>query len=146
QLLPHFKEVDGVMWPVREIPLLSLERVLDAEVTSHGKEVIQRKIQRLLKKRDYLDSFVKELVDGLVPNRVIRERILSDHPDLLTQPLCFDTVVKMFSRVCFDFIRNPYALKFSYVLANLCEELINTTLIVNRMVDICEEVEITGVH
>lgn len=37
------------MWPVREIPLLSLERVLDTEVTSNGKEAIQRKIQRLLK-------------------------------------------------------------------------------------------------
>uniref|UniRef100_F1L5J4 legumain n=1 Tax=Ascaris suum TaxID=6253 RepID=F1L5J4_ASCSU len=146
QIIYDNKELDGVMWPVREIPLLSLERVLDTEVTSNGKEAIQRKIQRLLKKRDYLDSFVEALVDDLIPNRVIRERVLNDHPDLLTQPLCFDTVVKMFSRVCFDFSRNPYALKFSYVLANLCEELIDTTLIVNRMVDICEEVEITGVH
>uniref|UniRef100_A0A0M3IH30 Cyclin N-terminal domain-containing protein n=1 Tax=Ascaris lumbricoides TaxID=6252 RepID=A0A0M3IH30_ASCLU len=43
-------------------------------------------------------------------------------------------------------VHNPYALKYAFVLANLCEERINVDIVIHKMLQHCYDIEVTGIH
>lgn len=134
------------MMAVREIPIMMLRKKLKTLRRPHERSFIRHKIKSVLKKRDYLKKFFVKLVADLVPDRSSQKRLMAEHPVALTNLHCFDDVVKAFHAVCFNFTRNRYSLKYAYVLANLCEERIDTEIILRRLMDNCLDIEIRNIH
>ncbi|KHN76896.1 Legumain [Toxocara canis] len=134
------------MMPVREIPIMMLRKKLKTLRRPHEKSFIRHKIKSMLKKRGYLKKFFTRLVADLVSDRSLQERIIAQHPAALTNLHCFDDIVKAFHTTCFNFTRNSYALKFAYVLANICEQLIPTETILRFLVEHCLSIQIRNIH
>jgi len=109
-------------------------------------EAIQHKINKLLHKRAYLAEEISQLVSSLIHDPITRRRMLQDHPSHVEDLECHHLVTHAFNRLCFPFSKNPYAMKYVYVLANLCQELQDPELIIRRMHNQCLDVSLQNIH
>jgi len=132
--------INKTPWPVHDIPLLTLKRKREQADTEPERNALAKQIHRLHQKRQYLEEKMTDLVDALIHDPVNRRRILKKHPRALTALDCHDAVTTAFNQICFPFSQNPYALKYVYVLANLCEERIDQERILHEMIDVCIDI------
>uniref|UniRef100_A0A914XBL5 Legumain n=1 Tax=Plectus sambesii TaxID=2011161 RepID=A0A914XBL5_9BILA len=133
---------DKSPWPVHDITLMTLKRQRDRADTESERSALSKQIHRLHQKRQYLQEKMTDLVEALIHDPVNRRHILNQHPSRLTQLDCHDTVTRAFNHICFPFSQNPYALKYVYVLANLCEEGIDQERILQEMQDVCIDISL----
>jgi len=89
---------------------------------------------------------MKHFAKQLIHDRNIRNNLLNRYPRKLTKLDCHNEVTHAFNRVCFDFNKNPYALKYVYVLANLCEYGLEPQTIKDTMIEECADIDVTGIH
>jgi len=140
-------------WDSRDIPLRQLYAQRDrlfslpgSGMSEEGSVEVSEEYQRLTEqihemtdKRRYLQGQVVRLVSVAVQDPVVREEALTTHPGAITQLECHSRVVKVFDRLCFSFSKNPYALKYAYVLTNLCEMGVDQQQIMLAMVELCAD-------
>ncbi|KAI1701628.1 peptidase c13 family domain-containing protein [Ditylenchus destructor] len=130
------------MWPSRDIPILHLIAQRDGEANEYVKAHLSHQIHVMQKKRRYLESQIVEIVKKLIHDENNQKRALTIYPKKLHKHLeCHNDVVQAFHRSCFNFGTNSYALKYVYVLANLCEVGIETDRIVTTLMDHCVDIK-----
>uniref|UniRef100_A0A1I8AKU8 legumain n=1 Tax=Steinernema glaseri TaxID=37863 RepID=A0A1I8AKU8_9BILA len=140
-------EPEKSLWDVREIPILMLRQEIDRANDEGLKARLAKKIAQIHQKRYYLDGRMEMLVKALIhdPNR--QRQILKKHPRHgVTQMECHHDVVNAFNRICFNFNENSYALKYVYVLANLCEDRLSSDRIIQKLMDQCVDIEVSGIE
>jgi legumain len=134
------------MWPVRDIPLITLRRQWEKVNDEEIKQELEYRIRHMHKKRDYLEREMHKLVKSMVHDKNNRRRILTTYPTKLKHLECHNDVTHAFHRVCFNFNESPYALKYVYVLANLCEMGLETENIIQHIMEHCLDIDMTGIH
>jgi legumain len=141
QVLPKVAFNKGA--PSWEVPLdILYKRQADAK-TEQEKESIKLQIEEMIEKRGHLETIVKKIVTRVAVSREHQERLTLARPQQLSKLDCHDKLVKAFSRHCFDFGLNSYALKYAYILANICEDgSMDTDNIVRTIRQVCKAVTI----
>ncbi|TKR60473.1 hypothetical protein L596_027715 [Steinernema carpocapsae] len=150
--MPIFQELPEAdmsrgLWDVREIPIMMLRKKIDQSNDEGEQERLSKQIQMIHQKRHYLYERMEDIVQALIhdPNR--QRQMLKKHPKHgVTQMECHHDVVNAFHRACFNFNDNPYAMKYVYVLANLCEERLSVERIVQVFTDQCPDINVTGIE
>ncbi|KRZ67041.1 Legumain, partial [Trichinella papuae] len=121
----------------RDVPLEILKR----KISKNGYESNDAKqnLHSLLLKRKYVDEFINQMVGE------ISKHFHLNHEAMLTKRVadvmdfdCHTKLVHHFSRNCFSFSKNAYALKYAYVLTNLCNTGIPVNEILIRMEESCK--------
>lgn len=129
---------EHAMWPSRDIPLLHLMSLRDKANDEYVKNFLTHQIHVMQKKRHYFESQMVDIVKKILHDENNRRRVLTYYPNRLHKHLdCHHDVVNAFHRACFNLSHNPYALKYVYVLANLCEMGIETERLVTLLMDHC---------
>ncbi|CAJ0946225.1 unnamed protein product, partial [Mesorhabditis belari] len=109
-------------WPSRDIQLNYLKRELENANEAGEERELQRQINAIYASRKQMKTLFTRLVDELVEGDFEERRdILKTHRKL-TQFKCHNAVVRGFENVCMKLASNEDALRWVYVLANLCEE------------------------
>jgi len=130
--------------PSWEVPLDLLHRKLTAAQTEEEKQQLRAKIDDLLDKRGYLETMIRKIVTRVSASRENGEKLMLARPQQLTQLDCHHKLVKAFSRHCFDFGKNTYALKYAYILANMCEDGLDADETIRTMRQVCKSIEVNG--
>lgn len=130
--------------PSWEVPLDILYKKQAAAKTEEEKEGIKLEIEQMIDRRGHLETIVKKIVTRISVSREHEERLTLARPQTLTNLECHDKLVKAFSRHCFDFGKNSYALKYAYILANICEDgSLDTDNIVRNIRQVCKSITVT---
>ncbi|KRZ91598.1 Legumain, partial [Trichinella sp. T8] len=122
----------------RDVPLEILKR----KVSKNGYEsdAARQNLHSLLMKRKYVDEFINQMVVEISKHfhlnhdAMLTKRVADDVMDFD----CHTKLVHHFSRNCFSFSKNTYALKYAYVLTNLCNTGIPVDKILIRMEKSCK--------
>jgi len=141
---PH----DYAQWPSRDIQLMGLMMERDRALAENSilADSLNHNIHVLQKKRRYLESEMVKIVKKAVHDPNTRNRVLTQYPSSITKQECHHNVVHTFNRICFNVNLNPYALKYIYVLSNLCELGIDSGRLVTMLMDHCVDLgDITGI-
>uniref|UniRef100_A0A915N244 legumain n=1 Tax=Meloidogyne javanica TaxID=6303 RepID=A0A915N244_MELJA len=118
-LLSKSKPKDYPMYPSRDIPLFLLAQKLKGNGVNNI--MATNALQTLQKKRRYLEKQITQIVAKLVSNPVDQLHTLTIYPQSITDKECHHSVVHTFNKFCFNFSENSYAMKYAFVLTNLCE-------------------------
>jgi len=134
--LPEVSVEHGV--PSPEIPLHVLYKKMSVAKTTQQKEQIQSQIDDLLEKRAHLDTMVKKIVARLSSSLNHHNHLLSAKPENPIKLDCHHKLVKAFSRHCFNFGKNAYALRYVSILANICEDGLDANEAIRVMEQVCK--------
>jgi len=126
--------------PSYEVPLDILYRRLAAAQTEEEKQQLHAEIDDLLDKRGHLETMIRKIVTRVAVSREHEQKLILSRPTQLTQLDCHHKLVKAFSRHCFDFGKNTYALKYGYILANMCEDGLDVDDTIRTMRQVCKTV------
>jgi legumain len=126
--------------PSYEVPLDILYRRLAAAQTEEEKQQLHAEIDDLLDKRGHLETMIRKIVTRVAVSREHEQKLILARPTQLTQLDCHHKLVKAFSRHCFDFGKNTYALKYGYILANMCEDGLDVDDTIRTMRQVCKTV------
>jgi len=129
--------------PSWEVPLDILYRRLAAAQTDPEKQELHAQIDDMIEKRGHLETIVTKIVTRVSISREHQQKLVLARPQKLTQLDCHDKLVKAFSRHCFDFGKNAYALKYAYILANMCEDGLDADDTIRTMRQVCKAVQVT---
>jgi len=129
--------------PSWEVPLDILYKKLAAATSDQAKKNIRAEIDNLIEKRSHLETIVKKIVTRVSLSREHEERLIANRPQRLTQLECHHKLVKAFSRHCFNFGKNPYAMKHAYILANMCEDGLDADDTIRTMRQVCKSITVT---
>ncbi|KRZ41926.1 Legumain, partial [Trichinella pseudospiralis] len=121
----------------RDVPLEILKRKINKN--GYESDAARQNLHSLLLKRKYVDEFINQMVGE------ISKHFHLNHEAMLTKRVadvmdfdCHSKLVHHFSRNCFSFSKNAYALKYAYVLTNLCNTGIPVNEILIRMEESCK--------
>jgi len=129
--------------PSWEVPLDILYKKQAAAKTEEEKENYKSQIDEMIEKRGHLETIVKKIVTRVSVSREHEQRLTLARPQQLTNLDCHHQLIKAFSRHCFDFGKNTYALKYAYILGNICEDgSLNVDNVVRTMRQVCKIVTI----
>jgi len=130
--------------PSWEVPLDILYKRLAAATSEQARTSIRAEIETLIAKRSHLETIVKKIVTRVAISREHEDRLVANRPQRLTQLECHHKLVKAFSRHCFNFGKNPYAMKHAYILANMCEDGLDADDTIRTMRQVCKAITVTG--
>ncbi|VDK70726.1 unnamed protein product [Litomosoides sigmodontis] len=136
-----------IAWPSREIHLRMLEKEVREAKTERERNRFQHKIEKLTMKREYFETFMKSLLWTIASNQshLQHSSLIDSTPSAIESLNCFDDVIKAFHQLCFNLGHNPYALKYTYVFANLCDAGIDSATTIRAMFNACDNIEIQGI-
>jgi len=126
--------------PSWEVPLDILYKKLELAKGEDEKQMHLQSIDDMLAKRNYLESIVGKIVRRVAIAPEHQERLTSSRPQKLTQLDCHTKLVHAFSRYCFDLGQNTYALKYAYILANICEDGLEAEDVLKTIRQVCKDV------
>jgi len=126
--------------PSWEVPLDILYKKLELATGEDEKQMHLLTIDDMLAKRNYLESIVGKIVRRVAIAPEHQERLTSKRPQKLTQLDCHTKLVHAFSRYCFDLGQNTYALKYAYILANICEDGLEAEDVLKTIRQVCKDV------
>jgi len=129
--------------PSWEVPLDILYKRLAAATTEQEKQDLHAQIDDMIEKRGHMETIVKKIVTRVALSREHEERLVLARPQKMTQLECHHKLVKAFSRHCFDFGKNTYAMKHAYILANICEDGLDADDVIRTMRQVCKVKTIT---
>ncbi|KAM7441831.1 hypothetical protein ABFA07_009156 [Porites harrisoni] len=123
--------------PAPNVHLNILQNRLKDAKSDEEKLRIAKEIEDLIELKEGIRSTVEEIVKHCTSSdeqmvRVLKKR--ADPEDLV----CYKKAVTAFSETCYNVGKNEHALRYVYVLSNLCEEKIPTQKIVAVIKQQCE--------
>ncbi|KAF7632576.1 Legumain, partial [Meloidogyne graminicola] len=113
----QYKPRDFPMYPSRDIPLFLLAKKL--QNNENDLKTINA-LQMLQKKRRYMEKQITQIVEKLISDPVEQLKIITIYPTKITNLECHNDVMHTFNKNCFNFSENSYAMKYAFVLTNLC--------------------------
>ena len=118
-----------------DIPLMMKKRkMIVSKATDYEIETMMSKYYQ---KRANLEKFMSQAVKSLVPLNLF-SKIMTEIPEVTIQLDCHAEAVQVFDNLCAPFNLNPFALRFSTHIANLCEYLGDSKPIIKYFVSKCE--------
>jgi legumain len=130
--------------PSWDVPLDILYRHQAAAKTDEEKESFKSLIEDMVEKRGHVDTIVKKIVTRLAVSSEHEQLLTASRPKQLTNLQCHNDLIKAFSRHCFNFGQNPYAMKYAYILGNICEQgALDPDNVIRTMRQVCKAVTIT---
>ncbi|KAL1246337.1 Legumain [Trichinella spiralis] len=88
-------------------------------------------------KRAFLDNFIKHLSE-VMANGMVNTNDMMQRMDVELKDLeCHEKLINAFTKYCFKFGKNPYAMKYSYVFANACIMQLPVHETVEKIKDFC---------
>uniref|UniRef100_A0A1I8AYK1 Late expression factor 11 n=1 Tax=Meloidogyne hapla TaxID=6305 RepID=A0A1I8AYK1_MELHA len=94
-------------------------------------------------KRRYLETQITQIVEKLISDPVEQLQTITIYPESITDKGCHHSVMHTFNKYCFNFSENAYAMKYAFVLTNLCEKGIEAYQIEEVMKNHCKK---AGTH
>jgi legumain len=123
--------------PSEEVPLAILYHKLSAANDEQSQLKLRKQIDDLLEERSRVLQTVKDIVGTASSDIHQSDRILTTRSKL-TSFDCYQPVIELFRRRCFDFIKNDYARKQLKLFVNMCEEQIAVETIMEAIVKVCK--------
>jgi len=143
QTLPNVPFSRGA--PSWEVPLDILYRRQEDATDAHEKRELQSLIDQMIERRGHLETIVKKFVAQVASSLEHNNRLMLSRPQSISNLECHDQLVHAFSEHCFDFGMHPYAMKFAYVLANICQDsTVDTANVIRTMQQVCKNVAATS--
>jgi len=127
-----------------DVPLDILFRKLAAAKTEQQKQVLHAQISDMLEKRALVETTIKRVVARVATSHQHQATLLAAKPATLSNLDCHHQLVKAFSQNCFNFGKNPYAMKLTSVLANICESGLAADQAVQAIKQVCSTVAVNG--
>lgn len=127
-----------VSWPSRDVELMYLHQLKDSTNDVFEAKQLSRRIRRIHEDRRGIKSLILHLVDELVDTTDDRRRVFEER-NTVEDLTCHDEVVRAFDLVCVDVNKYDYALKYIYVLNNLCIEFGDAEQIITAMWTTCSK-------
>ncbi|CAJ0568669.1 unnamed protein product, partial [Mesorhabditis spiculigera] len=131
----------NVHWDSRDVELNYLLRQLELTKDENSAEhqKLRQKIGAIKHMRFSVKGLYHEVVEAIFPQNDDATRHLKKamfrKKRTITQLSCHHDVVHAFDDTCIDFNTYDYAMKYVYVLANLCEEIRDA----DRIIDVLDE-------
>ncbi|PIO76231.1 peptidase C13 family protein [Teladorsagia circumcincta] len=140
----HRKKIDyidekpdrTVSWPSRDVELMYLHQLKYSTNDIYEVKELNRRIRKIHEDRRGIKSLVLELTDNLVETLADRRRMFEER-NTVEDLDCHDEVVRAFDLICVDINKYDYALKYIYVLNNLCIEFGNAEQIIAALWTTC---------
>jgi len=127
-----------------DVPLDVLFRQIQAAKLISQKMALQRDLDSIIEKRTYVESIVRKFAARMASSYEQYEKLMQTKPAGLKNLQCHHDLVHAFENHCFDFSQQQYALKFAYVLANICESGLNANVAIKAMQETCNGMPIRG--
>ncbi|KAK5979036.1 Hemoglobinase-type cysteine proteinase [Trichostrongylus colubriformis] len=127
-----------VSWPSRDVELLYLHQLKETTNDIYEAKELSRSIRKIHEDRRKIKSMVLNLVDNLVETLADRRRMFEER-NTVEDLDCHHDVVRAFDLICVDVNKYDYALKYIYVLNNLCIELGDAEQIITAMWSTCSK-------
>ncbi|KAK5971794.1 hypothetical protein GCK32_013811 [Trichostrongylus colubriformis] len=122
-----------VSWPSRDVELMHLQKL---KLLGHHSATIDAEIRRIHEDRRNIENVFTNLINNLVSDAAGRRSLLEERSSIKNLD-CHDDVVKMFSLICVNVHKYDHALKYMYVLNNLCNKFDDSGKIIRAMRMIC---------
>jgi len=138
--------------PAPDVPLHILQRRYDKAETSATKADLKQQLQQLKKNRAFLDDIVEDIIQRVARGDPVLLESSSNSVSSAKRPItnyvCFERVVRQFSKRCAPFSHNDYALRKVQSLVNLCERGASTEVIVEAVTEACARGKgpLKGIH
>uniref|UniRef100_A0A0N4Z5T4 legumain n=1 Tax=Parastrongyloides trichosuri TaxID=131310 RepID=A0A0N4Z5T4_PARTI len=134
----------SVQYNSRDIPLIMLEKAYIQSIGKNNTKEAKLAYLDAVNKREYLKKYMHKIVRHIIPDISTRNKVVRKRQNNSVDNIdCHDTVVKFFHKHCFNFNKNPYAMKYVYILSNLCSLNIDVTIIKNGLLEACGKIHIT---
>nr|CDJ97610.1 Peptidase C13 domain containing protein [Haemonchus contortus] len=124
-----------ISWPSRDVELMHLQKM---KLLGLHSATVNREISRIQENRRQIEEVFTKLVHQLVFGQNTRRQVLEEKSSVINLD-CHDDVVRAFDSICIDVNKHDYALKYMYVLNNLCTKFNDSAKIIGAMRTICSE-------
>ncbi|KAK6009755.1 hypothetical protein OSTOST_25287 [Ostertagia ostertagi] len=124
-----------VSWPSRDAELMQLQMEKFRRPQSTA---VDAEISRILKDRDDIEAVFQNLINTLVSDERER-RPLFEKKGYVENLDCHHDVVEAFDTICIDINKYDYALKYVYLLNNLCTKFNDSAKIIKAMQTACSK-------
>ncbi|PIO76225.1 hypothetical protein TELCIR_01704 [Teladorsagia circumcincta] len=132
---PSESQEERVSWPSRDVELMHLQM---KKLLSPQSAAVDTEISRIQKYRHNIEAVFTSLINHLVRDGSERRRLFEKRSDVENLD-CHDDVVRIFDMICIDFNKYDYALKYVYVLNNLCTKFNDSAKIIEAMWTTCSK-------
>uniref|UniRef100_A0A0K0DPL0 Condensin complex subunit 2 n=1 Tax=Angiostrongylus cantonensis TaxID=6313 RepID=A0A0K0DPL0_ANGCA len=126
----------GASWPARDIELVHLQELQKTTNNMAVSQALKQKIVKIHEDRQNIEGLLNRLVNNILPNASDRKQMI-EGKEPVDDMRCHNDVVKAFDSICIDLNKFDYALKYVYVLNNLCVKVGNSKKIINAMRTTC---------
>uniref|UniRef100_A0A158P7M2 Legumain n=1 Tax=Angiostrongylus cantonensis TaxID=6313 RepID=A0A158P7M2_ANGCA len=130
------RQYPKVSWPARDIELMHLQRLRGISNNALISKALEQKIAKIHEDRRNIEALYKDLVANLLPYVDDRKQMLEER-NAVKDLKCHNDVVKAFDTICIDVNKFDYALKYIYVLNNLCTKVGGSEKIIDAMHTTC---------
>ncbi|XGW02893.1 hypothetical protein V3C99_014711, partial [Haemonchus contortus] len=124
-----------ISWPSRDVKLMHLQKM---KLLGLHTATVNQEISRIQENRRQIDEVFTALVHQLVFGQITRRQVLEEKSSVNNLD-CHDDVVRAFDSICIDINKHDYALKYMYVLNNLCTKFNDSAKIIEAMRTTCPE-------
>nr|AGM20566.1 asparaginyl endopeptidase [Angiostrongylus cantonensis] len=128
-----------VSWPARDIELMHLQKLQETTNNALVSTALKQRITKIHEDRQKIEVVFKSLVANLLPNAEDRKQVM-DGRNPVKDLKCHNDVVKAFDSICIDVNKFDYALKYIYMLNNLCVKVGDAEKIISSMHPTCSTI------
>uniref|UniRef100_A0A915J5D8 Legumain n=1 Tax=Romanomermis culicivorax TaxID=13658 RepID=A0A915J5D8_ROMCU len=132
EIKPHHMDQNAVK--SEDVPVHILEHK-----TASNQSKDYAAYDQLLEKRSYIQDIYQKVVDDLANSDFQKRYWMQVGIDKIHNWACHTDIVDQFSKICFNFGENPYALKFVHALAHICNEGVSRSKIIDTFRRVCQE-------
>ncbi|KAJ1373478.1 hypothetical protein KIN20_035886 [Parelaphostrongylus tenuis] len=132
------KQHQKVSWPARDVELMHLHKLQKTANNVMMSIALQKRISDIQEDRRGIEAVYNNLVASLLPDANDRKQMMEGRNAIDME--CHHDVVKVFDMICVDVNKFDYALKYIYVLNNLCVKIGDSKKIITAMHTTCSAI------
>lgn len=123
-------------WLARDIELMHLQQLQQTANNAIVSKTLQQRINTIYEDRRNIESVFNSVIASALSNAKDRKQMMEER-NTIENMKCHNDVVKAFDSICIDLNKFDYALKYIYVLNNLCVKIGNSDVIIDAMHKAC---------
>jgi legumain len=120
-----------------DVPIMILQQRIMAETNPEVKVQLTMQLKAIFENRYKLKTQMFKMADSVASDVAQSMRVTGKQRPLVDID-CHDAIVKHFDRECLGFGQNTFAMRFVYMLVNMCEEKIPTATIIKEIDVACQ--------
>ncbi|XP_068244237.1 legumain-like [Palaemon carinicauda] len=129
--------------PSEDVPVAILRNKMN-KANGEEKIALQAELNTLLKKREFVQEITKNIATLVTGDQELAEHYMANPKRKVNDWTCYKRAVDAFNDKCFQFGENPFAMKMTPTLLNLCENNFSADNIVRRIEEVCNFGSVTG--